>query len=383
MRRVLRVLLPAILLALILAAPATAAPQNQEGTVVRAVFFYSPSCGHCQYVITEVFPLLFEQYGDQIEIIGIDITNPAAHSLFQAAIEFYEIPEEVRGSVPLLTVGDTWLIGSRDIPEQFPGIVEAGLAQGGIDWPAIPGLAEAMASAQPETTPALSTSIASTPAPTGTPVPLSLPTPRPASVASTFMRDPAGNSLAVVVLVGMIASVVLVGLRLRKPKPYSVSGRTSLAVVLLALAGMAVAGYLTFVETSGIPAVCGPVGDCNTVQNSEFAVLFGIIPVGALGLAGYAAILPAWLGARRLRGRAADWAGVLAFGLAAFGTLYSLVLTFLEPFVIGATCMWCLTSAVVITALLWLTSGPGVAALMRLEEEGQPEAEVAEEARPG
>jgi len=176
---------------------------------------------------------------------------------------------------------------------------------------------------------------------------------------------------------------VLVGLRLRKPKPYSVSGRTSLAVVLLALAGMAIAGYLTFVETSGIPAVCGPVGDCNTVQNSEFAVLFGIIPVGALGLAGYAAILPAWLGARRLRGRAADWAGVLAFGLAAFGTLYSLVLTFLEPFVIGATCMWCLTSAVVITALLWLTSGPGVAALMRLEEEGQPEAEVAEEARPG
>src|SRR3990170_2596480 len=176
MPRFIRIQSLAVLLALLLAVPTAQISARQEPAVVRAVFFYSPSCGHCQYVISEVFPLLFEQYGDQIEIIGIDVTNPAAQALFQAAIEFYEIPEEVRGSVPLLTVGDTWLIGSRDIPEQFPGIVEAGLAQGGIDWPAIPGLAEAMASAQPETTPALSTSTASTPAPTGTPVPLYLPT---------------------------------------------------------------------------------------------------------------------------------------------------------------------------------------------------------------
>jgi uncharacterized membrane protein len=115
------------------------------------------------------------------------------------------------------------------------------------------------------------------------------------------------------------------------------------------------------------------------VQNSRYAVLFGVIPVGALGVAGYAAILVAWLASRRLTDRAGDWAAVVAFGLAAFGTLYSIVLTFLEPFVIGATCMWCLTSAVLITGLLWLTSGPGTAALQRLEEE--PEAETVE--RPG
>jgi uncharacterized membrane protein len=40
-------------------------------------------------------------------------------------------------------------------------------------------------------------------------------------------------------------------------------------------------------------------------------------------------------------------------------------LTFLDPFVIGATCAWCLTSAVLITALLWLTVAPGIAALTR------------------
>jgi uncharacterized membrane protein len=34
------------------------------------------------------------------------------------------------------------------------------------------------------------------------------------------------------------------------------------------------------------------------------------------------------------------------------GTGSSVYLTFLEPFVIGATCAWCLTSAVLMTASL-------------------------------
>jgi uncharacterized membrane protein len=41
--------------------------------------------------------------------------------------------------------------------------------------------------------------------------------------------------------------------------------------------------------------------------------------------------------------------------LAFLGTLFSIYLTFLEPFVIGATCMWCLSSAALMLALLWLT----------------------------
>jgi uncharacterized membrane protein len=39
-----------------------------------------------------------------------------------------------------------------------------------------------------------------------------------------------------------------------------------------------------------------------------------------------------------------------------FGTLFSVYLTFLEPFVIGATCIWCLSSAVVMTLLLWVVT---------------------------
>jgi uncharacterized membrane protein len=139
-------------------------------------------------------------------------------------------------------------------------------------------------------------------------------------------------------------------------------------VVVLALAGIGISAYMTFVEATGTVAVCGPVGDCNTVQQSQFALLFGVIPLGALGLVGYAAILLAWLAGRRLSGRNAEWARTLAFGLSAFGTLFSIVLTFLEPFVIGATCTWCISSALAMTGLLWLTSGPGIASLQHLEE---------------
>jgi uncharacterized membrane protein len=53
---------------------------------------------------------------------------------------------------------------------------------------------------------------------------------------------------------------------------------------------------------------------------------------------------------------------VCAFLLALVGTAASLVFTLLEPFVIGAVCAWCLASAALMTVLLWLLAGPGMAA---------------------
>jgi uncharacterized membrane protein len=35
------------------------------------------------------------------------------------------------------------------------------------------------------------------------------------------------------------------------------------------------------------------------------------------------------------------------------GVLFSIYLTYLEPFVIGATCAWCITSAIAMTLILW------------------------------
>jgi uncharacterized membrane protein len=82
-------------------------------------------------------------------------------------------------------------------------------------------------------------------------------------------------------------------------------------------------------------------------------VLFGVLPVGVLGLIGYGLILLLWglglwgPGAWRSNARLGLW------GAALFGVAFSVYLTFLEPFVIGATCAWCLSSAVIMTLLLW------------------------------
>jgi uncharacterized membrane protein len=61
---------------------------------------------------------------------------------------------------------------------------------------------------------------------------------------------------------------------------------------------------------------------------------------------------------------------VALLGVTGSGTLFSMDLT-LEPFVIGATCLWCLSSAVIMTTLYGLALEPGRAAAAALR---QPEA---------
>ena len=124
----------------------------------------------------------------------------------------------------------------------------------------------------------------------------------------------------------------------------------------LVLVGTGVASYLSFIEVTHAEAVCGPVGDCNTVNQSEYAYLFGVLPVGVLGLVGYGAILVLWVLRHSGSGPTHRRATLGLWGAALFGTAFSVYLTFLEPFVIGATCAWCLTSAVIMTLILWASS---------------------------
>jgi uncharacterized membrane protein len=138
-------------------------------------------------------------------------------------------------------------------------------------------------------------------------------------------------------------------------------------IPLLALAGIGVSAYLSFIELTQTEAFCGPVGDCNSVQQSKYATLCGIIPIGLLGIFGYSLILITWLfgviGPKPVRAYAKFISWLLSF----FGLLFSIYLTFLEPFVIGATCMWCVTSALIISLLLLATTG-GAKALWTSQE---------------
>jgi len=131
----------------------------------------------------------------------------------------------------------------------------------------------------------------------------------------------------------------------------------SILIPILSVIGLGVAIYLTFIETTNAKAVCGPVGDCNAVQASPFAKLFGVVPVGLVGAAGYVAILAAWFLGRSGRGRLAQLAPVAIFGMALFGVLFSIYLTYIELFVIHAVCIWCLSSAVIMALVLTLSVG--------------------------
>ncbi len=121
------------------------------------------------------------------------------------------------------------------------------------------------------------------------------------------------------------------------------------AAVLLALLGLGVAGYLTYVHYAELEPICaGGGGGCERVQNSDYAELAGI-PVAVLGLAGYALIL-ASLAVPGEAGRV----GGAVLALAGFG--FSLYLTWLELFEIDAICQWCVASAVLMTALALVTA---------------------------
>lgn len=329
------VMLVALLAALGLPAAAARAAQTADAPVVRGVLFWMDTCPHCHYVIDEVLPPLQEQYGAQLDIVLIEVDSQAAAERFQAAgAAFGKTPDQL--GVPFLIVGDHVLIGSQEIPDQLPGLIESYLAAGGVDIPAVPGLADLAQTAEPsEATPA-------------------------AGVATSQVGGISGGIPAFLILVGMVMALVFVGVMLLLVRGGSArapaAGWAAWAIPALAVAGMVVAGYLTYVETQAAAAVCGPVGDCNAVQSSAYARLFGV-PVGVIGLAGYVAILGAWLWGRS--GNAT--ARALLAGMAAVGVLFSIYLTYLELFVIEAVCLWCLSSAVIMT-LLFLAAGAWLAA---------------------
>jgi uncharacterized membrane protein len=350
-----------------------AGPAQAKDPVVRAVLFYSPTCPHCHQVITEDLPPLIERYGDRLEIVGIDTTDPQGDALYLAAVDLFSIPADRRG-VPALVIGDIVLVGAREIPELFPKLIEEHLAAGGVDWPPIPGLLEALPSPEPDASGSPEPDASVRPTPAGaaaspaagasaaaaaeaTPgaeaaAGLVLPDAGDAGPLDNLGRDPVGNGLAVAALLAMLVSLCWAVLTVLRAGRGLIRRAPSRAIPLLCLAGLGVAAYLAYAETADVSAVCGPVGDCNTVQQSPYAWLFGIVPIGILGIAGYLVILASWAAGRLGEPRLAEPARVALVVATMGGTAFSIYLTFLEPFVIGATCAWCLTSAAIVTLLM-------------------------------
>jgi uncharacterized membrane protein len=115
-------------------------------------------------------------------------------------------------------------------------------------------------------------------------------------------------------------------------------------VAVLALAGLAIATYLTIVAyTDSAPVCAGGGGGCEKVQSSEYSELAGV-PVALLGAIGYVLIL----GSLALPGDLGRMSGAL---LALVGAGFSAYLTYVSAAVIEALCQWCLASTVVMALL--------------------------------
>lgn len=350
---------------------------SAQGNIVHAVLFFSPSCPHCHKVIQEDLPPILEKFGEQFVIIGINVADPQGRDIYIKTVETYQIPDEKLG-VPALVIGDNYLVGSIEIPEMLPGIIETAIANNGLPYPSLPGLEDLLkknSTGNPsgdipaltpavilENPPAVARIIGegqrSAPVNNGQ----SGATVTQMTVLEKFKSDLAGNTLSVIVLIGMVASVLLVGREAtdrfappkRKISPWVIPG--------LSVIGLFVAGYLSYIEVTRQEAVCGPVGNCNAVQQSEYARLFGVLPIGVLGVVGYALILILWVIQIKGPDSQKRLATIGIGALSLFGVLFSIYLTFLEPFVIGATCAWCLTSSVIMTLILWASSSSAILA---------------------
>jgi uncharacterized membrane protein len=119
-------------------------------------------------------------------------------------------------------------------------------------------------------------------------------------------------------------------------------------------AGIAVAGYLTWVHYEPASLICTSGGGCERVQESDYAVVAGI-PVAVLGLA-------AWGAAFVLAVIDTPLARTLLAALAVTALAFAAYLVILQVFVIDAICVWCVVNDVVLVPAL------AALALLRLRD---------------
>jgi hypothetical protein len=121
--------LPSLLFVLLFC-PLSVAAQADDPPVARAIMFYSPTCPHCRDVLDNVLPPLRATYGSQFEIQLFDLTEPYGYEVFAALHEGYP---DLPGAVPQVYIDRTLLLGSDEVRQGLPELIETCLGKGGCD----------------------------------------------------------------------------------------------------------------------------------------------------------------------------------------------------------------------------------------------------------
>ena len=125
---------------------------------------------------------------------------------------------------------------------------------------------------------------------------------------------------------------------------------------VLALVGIFVALYLFLWKVGLIGDLSCSSAGCETVQTSVYSEFLGL-PVALYGLLGFISLLvvslvglqPSWIQRREPT--------FILVALSGIGVAFSGYLTYLEAAVIHAWCEWCVASAIIITAVFFVSVG--------------------------
>jgi uncharacterized membrane protein len=118
----------------------------------------------------------------------------------------------------------------------------------------------------------------------------------------------------------------------------------SVAALLASVAGLGLSAYLTFLHYQGVVPGCpltGPV-NCEAVLSSSYSVIAGTsVPTSAAGIVWFA--ISALLWTRPLGWMQLAWSGI--------GLLTVLYLVFVEIVRVGAICLWCTATHILVLAI--------------------------------
>ena len=130
-------------------------------------------------------------------------------------------------------------------------------------------------------------------------------------------------------------------------------------LVVLDVAGLLIAGYLSVVELGGGVPACGPLRGCETVATSEYARIGGI-PVAVFGVALSLILLTlAFAWTRTDNPLLLD----VHCGLSLIGVIFEVYFLTLQVFVIRAVCVWCtlygltLIARFLVALVIWVGQG--------------------------
>lgn len=176
--------------------PTIPRPGGPPRPTVRFMFFFSPACPHCTEIEENLLPKIKAKYGDQVQWEEYDRSEEINYRALLILGELTGLPQEARGAVPLVFIGDQYtlygrLLGGYEINAFLESSIDWYMQVGGADWPDWQDRLFALA-ATPPSQPELVTTPTPLPAnaatvPSQTPVasetPLSSAEPRPIHMA--------------------------------------------------------------------------------------------------------------------------------------------------------------------------------------------------------